>query len=56
MQPPHLSLAEVKHRMMTDQSAMVRQRWLIIYNALVEPVRLRELRDTVACPRPPFMR
>lgn len=34
---PHLSLAEVKSRMKTDQSAVSRQRWLIIYNALVEP-------------------
>lgn len=33
---PHLSLAEVKNRMRTDQSADWRQRWLIIYNALVE--------------------
>ena len=33
----HLPLAEVKHRMRTDQSAMTRQRWFIIYNALVEP-------------------
>src|SRR5438105_6759196 len=40
---PHLSLAEVKHRMKTDQSAMVRQRWLIIYNALVEPRKAEEI-------------
>jgi transposase len=40
---PHLSLAEVKHRMTTDQSAMVRQRWLIIYNALVEPRKAEEI-------------
>jgi transposase len=40
---PHLSLAEVKHRMKTDQSAMVRQCWLINYNALVEPRKAEEI-------------
>ena len=34
---PHLPIAEVKNRMRTDPRAMSRQRWLIIYNALVEP-------------------
>jgi transposase len=33
----HLPLAEVKHRMRTDPRADRRQRWLIIYNALIEP-------------------
>jgi transposase len=33
---PHLPLAEVKNRMRTDPSDDWRQRWLIIYNALVE--------------------
>lgn len=33
----HLPIAEVKHRMRTDPRADQRQRWLIIYNALVEP-------------------
>ena len=37
MQPPHLPLAEVKNRMMTDPCAMSRHGFLIIYNALVEP-------------------
>ena len=32
-----MPLAEVKHRMRTDPHADRRQRWLIIYNALVEP-------------------
>jgi transposase len=36
---PHLSMTEVKNRMRTDPCAMKRQRWLIIYNALVEPRR-----------------
>lgn len=33
----HLSLAEVKQRMKTEPRADRRHRWLIIYNALVEP-------------------
>lgn len=40
---PHLSLAEVKNRMRTDQRADWRQRWLIIYNALVEPRSAEEI-------------
>ncbi len=40
---PHLPIAEVKNRMRTDQSAMARQRWLIIYNALVEPRPAEEI-------------
>ncbi len=40
---PHLPIAEVKHRMRTDQSAMARQRWLIVYNALVEPRPAEEI-------------
>jgi transposase len=40
---PHLPLAEVKNRMRTDPRAMLRQRWLIIYNALVEPRSAEEI-------------
>jgi transposase len=40
---PHLPLAEVKNRMRTDPRAMSRQRWLIIYNALVEPRAASEI-------------
>ncbi len=40
---PHLPIAEVKHRMRTDQSAMARQHWLIVYNALVEPRPAEEI-------------
>lgn len=39
----HLPLAEVKHRMRTDPSAMKRQRWLIIDNVLVEPRSAAEI-------------
>ena len=39
----HLDLAEVKNRMRTDQRADWRQRWLIIYNALVEPRPAEEI-------------
>ena len=39
----HLSLAEVQKRMRTDPRAMSRQRWLIIYNALVEPRPAEEI-------------
>ena len=39
----HFPLAEVKHRMRTDPRAMTRQRWLIIYNALVEPRKAEEI-------------
>jgi transposase len=34
---PHLSVEEVKERARTDQRYWCRQRWLIIYNALVDP-------------------
>ncbi len=40
---PHLPLAEVKHRMRTDPRAFCRQRWLISYNALVEPRKAEEI-------------
>jgi hypothetical protein len=40
---PHLPIAEVKNRMRTDPRAMSRQRWLIIYNALVEPRSAAEM-------------
>jgi hypothetical protein len=45
---PHLPIAEVKNRMRTAPRAFCRQRWLIIYNALVEPAaRQSRLRGTV---------
>jgi transposase len=34
---PHLSLEEVKSRLKQDPRPLYRQRWLIIYNALVDP-------------------
>src|SRR2546430_7327072 len=34
---PHLSIEEVKERMLHDPRSWCRQRWLIIYNALVDP-------------------
>ncbi len=34
---PHLSVEEVKDRARTDKRSWCRQRWLIIYNALVDP-------------------
>jgi Homeodomain-like domain-containing protein len=40
---PHLPLAEVKNRMRTDPRDDWRQRWLIIYNALVEPRSAEEI-------------
>jgi transposase len=40
---PHLPIAEVKQRMKMESRAMTRQRWLIIYNALVEPRRAEEI-------------
>ena len=40
---PHLPLAEVKNRMRTDPRAVSRQRWLILYNALVEPRSAAEI-------------
>jgi transposase len=39
----HLPIAEVKNRMRTDPRAFCRQRWLIIYNALVEPRSASEI-------------
>jgi transposase len=39
---PHLTPEEVKERMIHDPCPLYRQRWLIIYNALVDP---REAKD-----------
>ena len=39
---PHFSLEEVKERMLHDPRSWCRQRWLIIYNAMVDP---REAED-----------
>ena len=40
---PHLSAAEVKTRLQQDPRPMSRQRWLIIYNALVDPREASEI-------------
>ena len=40
---PHLPIAEVKNRMRTDPHTFCRQRWLIIYNALIEPRKAEEI-------------
>jgi transposase len=39
----HLTLEEVKTRMRTDPRPLYRQRWLIIYNALVAPRKAEEI-------------
>jgi len=39
---PHVSVEEVRERMSTDPRSLYRKRWLIIYNALVDP---REAKD-----------
>ena len=39
----HLSIEEVKSRLKTDPRSWCRQRWLIIYNALVEPRKAEEI-------------
>jgi transposase len=39
----HLSMEEVKTRLKTDPRSWCRQRWLIIYNALVEPRKAEEI-------------
>lgn len=39
----HLSVEEVKHRMQHDSRPLYRQRWLIIYNALVDPRSAEEI-------------
>src|SRR5438477_10169822 len=39
----HLSVEEVKHRMQTEPHPWRRQRWLIIYNALVDPRKAEEI-------------
>ena len=40
---PHLSAAEVKTRLLQDPCPLYRQRWLIIYNALVDPREASEI-------------
>jgi hypothetical protein len=39
----HLSVDEIKERMNTDARPCVRQRWWIIYNALVAPRKAEEI-------------
>ncbi len=39
----HLPREEVKNRMTTDPRPLYRQRWLIIYNALVEPRKAEDI-------------
>jgi hypothetical protein len=39
----HLPLEEVKKRMTTEPRPLYRQRWLIIYNALVEPGKAEDI-------------
>ena len=39
----HLSMEEVRHRMQTDPHPWRRQRWLIIYNALIAPRKAEEI-------------
>ena len=39
----HLSAEEVKQRLKHDLRPWCRQRWLIIYNALVEPRKAEEI-------------
>ena len=39
----HLTREEVKTRMTTDPRSLYRQRWLIIYNALVEPRKAEDI-------------
>ena len=39
----HLTREEVKQRMTSDPRSLYRQRWLIIYNALVEPRKAEDI-------------
>ena len=39
----HLTREEVKQRMTSDPRPLYRQRWLIIYNALVEPRKAEDI-------------
>lgn len=39
----HLSLEEVKKRLKSDPRPWCRQRWLIIYNALVDPHKAEDI-------------
>ncbi|HYX49044.1 MAG TPA: winged helix-turn-helix domain-containing protein [Ktedonobacteraceae bacterium] len=39
----HFSIEEVKNRMLTASRPLYRQRWLIIYNALVDPRTAEEI-------------
>jgi len=39
----HFSIEEVRNRMQSDPRPLYRQRWLIIYNALVDPRTAEEI-------------
>jgi transposase len=39
----HLSREEVKHQMKSDPRPFCRQRWLIVYNALVDPRKAEDI-------------
>jgi len=48
----HLSVEEVKQRMKTDPRPLYRNRWLIIYNALVDPRGAEEIAQHCGVKKP----
>ena len=51
----HVTVEEVKRRMTTDPRPLYRQRWLIIYNALVEPGKAQDIARLCGVSKRPCM-
>src|SRR4030095_14555579 len=49
---PHLTLEEVKHKLDTATTPWLRQRWLVIYTALLAPRPAKEIAAPVGVSRP----
>lgn len=49
---PHLTLEEVKHKLDTATAPWLRQRWLVIYTALLHPRTAQEIAVQIGVSRP----
>ena len=49
---PHLTLEEVKHKLHSATATWLRQRWMVIYTALLEPREAQEIARQLGVSRP----
>jgi transposase len=50
--PPHLTVEEVKQKLHSAQNTWLRQRWMVIYTALLEPRPAEEIAIQLGVSRP----